>query len=265
MRATCDGLVIREAAYGENDRLITVLTAEQGKMLFTAKGARSLRSKTMSVCRLFTYANFEYYEKNGRRWLSGGSVNDSFFGLTENMEGFALASYIVQLAAEITGEDVPCPEVMRMTLNTLYAIEKRLKPYGQLKSAYEIFAANISGFSPELCGCSECGCEQSDRGWWLDVMNGHLVCAACFSESGRSASQLPTTDSLMTANIFLPLDGSALAAWRYVSSAPLKRIFAFGVSDGDSMRALERSAETYITNHLERSFDTLDFYHTVKE
>lgn len=264
MRATCDGLVIRECPYGENDRLVTVLTADGGKLLMTAKGARSMKSKTAAICRLFTYANLEYYEKNGRRWLSGGSVNDSFFGLNSDIQGFALASYIVSLAAEITGEGVPCPEILRMTLNTLYAIENKIKPYAQIKSAYEIFAANVSGFAPDIWGCDECGCETSEKGWWLDVMNGRIVCHGCQSEKSRGLPT-PPTDELMTQNILLPLDDSALTAWRYVTEAPLKRIFAFGISDGESMSYLERASEAYIVNHLERSFDTLEFYHTVKE
>ncbi len=264
MRATCDGLVIRECPYGDNDRLITVLTADEGKMLMTAKGARSMRSKTAAMCRLFTYANLEYYEKNGRRWLSGGSVNDSFFGLNSDMQGFALASYIVQLAAEITGEGVPCPDVLRMTLNTLYAIENKLKPYAQIKSAYEIFAANESGFTPDISGCDLCGCEMCTDGWWLDVMNGRMICSACNSERSRGLP-IPPTDELMTQNILLPMDDGALAAWRYVTSAPLKRILAFNLSSDESMGYLQKASEAYIVNHLERSFDTLEFYHTVKD
>ena len=112
MRATCDGLVIRETDYGDSDKLLTVLTAEYGQMTVIAKGARSSKSKVMPLCRLFTYANLEYYEKNGRRWLSGGSVNDSFFGISADIRGFALASYVVQLAAEITGEGVEAESVL---------------------------------------------------------------------------------------------------------------------------------------------------------
>ena len=44
MLCTVDGLVLRARDYGENDRLITILTAD-GKMTVIAKGARSLKSK----------------------------------------------------------------------------------------------------------------------------------------------------------------------------------------------------------------------------
>ncbi len=264
MRGTCDGLVIRVSDYGENDKLLTVLTAEHGKILVTAKGARSVRSKMLPMSHLFVYANLEYYEKNGRKWLSGGSVNDSFYAINSDIESFALASYIVQLAAEITGEGVGAEDVLRMTLNTLYAIEHKLKPNAIIKSAYEIFAAEVSGFSPDVMLCAECGCEQSDSDWWLDVMNGRILCGACLAEKSRGPELTPT-DALMTRNILLPLDASSLAAWRFVMSAPPKRIFSFNISDGESLERFARSTEEYIKNHLERSFEALDFYHAVKE
>ena len=264
MRGTCDGLVIKVSDYGENDKLLTVLTAEHGKILITAKGARSVRSKMLPMSHLFVYANMEYYEKNGRKWLSGGSVSDSFYSINSDIGSFALASYIVQLAAEITGEGVPAEDVLRMTLNTLYAIENKLKPLPIIKGAYEIFAAEVSGFSPDVLACAECSCEESDSDWWLDVMNGRILCGACLTEKSRGAEMLPT-DVLMTRNILLPLDASSLAAWRYVMSASPKRIFSFGISDGESLDMFARSAEEYIVNHLERSFEALDFYHAVKE
>jgi DNA repair protein RecO (recombination protein O) len=264
MRGTCDGLVIRVSDYGENDKLLVVLTADQGKILVTAKGARSVRSKMLPVSSLFAYANFEYYEKNGRKWLSGGAVINGFYGINSDIESFALASYIVQLASEITGEGVAAEGVLRMTLNTLYAIEHKLKPLPVIKSAYEIFAADESGFSPDVPSCADCGAEDSESDWWLDVMNGRILCGKCLAEKSRGVPILPN-DELMTRNILLPLDNSSLAAWRYVLTAPPKRIFSFDTGSSESLEGFARSTEEYIINHLERSFETLEFYHTVKE
>lgn len=263
MRDSCDGLVIRECAYGENDRLVTVLT-EKGQAVMIAKGARSMKSRVMGICRLFTYANFEYYERSGMKWLSGGSINDSFFGLNSDIRGFALASYIVQLAAEITGEGIDAERTLRMTLNSLYAIENKLKPLSQIKSAYEIFAAEESGFSPNFSECMRCGREDvSDS--WLDVMNGGLVCEECMRARGgvdRVAAE--GVDSMMTSTVLVPMSKSAAAAWKYVSGAPQKRVFAFSLEEAELL-TLERASETYIINHLERNFETLEFYHSIKE
>ena len=101
VKKTVDGLVLREVSIGDNDKLLTVLTAEEGQITLMAKGARSMKSKVLPLCRLFTYANFEYYERSEYRWVSGGSVNECFYSISSDMTGFALASYVVQLAAEI--------------------------------------------------------------------------------------------------------------------------------------------------------------------
>ena len=262
MKKTVDGLVLRDTPVGDSDKLLTVLTADEGRVLMTAKGARSMRSKVTSLCRLFTYANIDYYEKSGRRWLSGGSVNDSFFGLSEDIEGFALASYIAEVADDITGEGISGEEVLRMTLNSLYCIEKKLKPYWQIKATYELFAVSASGMSPDLTGCCRCGGKDKNE-YWLDVMNGCAVCSECMRKSSGGLP-LPEVDEYSTRNIFLPMDASALRAADYVLSAPAERVFAYSVTSGESVEALCRAAETYMLNHLERNFETLDFYKSVR-
>ena len=264
MKKALDGLVLREIKSGENDRRILILTADEGKMWITAKGARSVRSKVASVCRIFTYANFELYEKNGAKWLSGGAINNSFSGINSDITGFALASYIMQITDEITGENYPAEDILRMVLNTLYAIEKRLKPYEQIKAAYELFAASISGFMPDLDACHRCNQSDPSPELWLDVMNGGILCGKCLSERSGGLP-LPETDSFEVRNILLPLDASALEAMRYVMHAPPQRLFAFGLNDKRSMALFCRAAETYLLNHLERDFDTLHFYNSIKE
>ena len=68
----------------------------------------------------------------------------------------------------------------------------------------------------------------------------------------------------MTSTVLVPMNAPAIAAWTYVSGAPLKRIFAFKV-EGEELSTLARASETYIINHLERNFETLEFYHSIKE
>lgn len=262
MRDTCDGLIIRECDYADSDKILTVLTAEDGQITVIAKGAKSQKSKIMPLCRTFTYANLEFYQKGGRRWLSGGEIINNFFGLNSDIEGFSLAAYVLQLSGEITGEGVPCEDILRMTLNTLYAIENKLKPLSQIKSAYEIFAAEESGFSPDIHACDECGGAECEKGFWLDVMNGRIICAECQTKRSALAISAPT-DELMTKNILIPIDRSTLTAWQYIREAPIKRKLAFTLKGADELKTLAKASETYLLNHLERGFDTLDFYYAI--
>ncbi|MBO5845602.1 MAG: DNA repair protein RecO [Clostridia bacterium] len=258
MRGTVDGLILREVALGESDKLLTVLTAEHGRILISAKGVRSMKSKHLSLCRVFTYGNFEYYERGGKRWLAGGSVNDAFFGLNSDVESFALASYVAEIAAEITGEGIDASEILRVTLNTLYAIEKKLKPLQLIKGAYELFAAFRSGYEPELSGCIECGAPSADV-FYLDVMGGSLLCQSCMSKRGSGHVPMPETDAYLAKNIFLPMSPPVTAAARYIAGAAPSRLFAFELKDRTDEADLSRLGETYLQNHLERGFETLNF------
>ena len=261
MKKTLDALILRERPSGESDKLLTLLTAEEGRITMIAKGARSSRSRLLSVCQLYNYVNLEYYEKNELRWGSAGSVNESFFKISEDLEGASLAAYLSEIAIEITGEGVPAPDVLRMLLNCLFCIREERKPRAQIKAVFELFAASVSGFSPDLSSCGECGGEPTGEPW-LDVMNGRLICADCLSR--RSGGSIPLEeDEYRARNILLPLDAWSLSSMRYVLSAPISRAFAFGVSDREGMERLCRAAEVYLLNHLERSFPTLDFYRSV--
>ena len=47
-----NGLVIHENDYGENDKLLVILTERYGKIPVIAKGAKSVRNRHMACCQL---------------------------------------------------------------------------------------------------------------------------------------------------------------------------------------------------------------------
>jgi DNA repair protein RecO (recombination protein O) len=266
MSYTTDGLVIREIAVGENDKMLTLLTPDRGRISVVAKGARSLRSQVLSVAQLYSYGNYEIHEKGEYKWLRGGSLIEGFFGLREDIDRLSLAAYIADIACELTGEDLPSIEMLRMTLNTFYAISKGQKSHALLKGVYELRAAGFSGFMPELAGCRYCKSDSSDR-LYLDVMNGCCVCSDCINKRAlkQSAAQLQSVydDERELRNILLPITPSVLAAMRYVINALPERMFSFNLDGKDEMDMFSRAAEEYLLHHLERGFTSLDFYKSI--
>ncbi len=265
MRGTSDGLIIKERAMGESDKLLTVLTADKGKILICAKGVRSLKSKNASLCHAFTYANFEYYERNGMFWLASGEVKEHFLGLGSPLEALALAAYVADVADELSGENFSDTTLLRLLLNTLFAIENSIRPYPLIKGAFEFFAAAHAGFAPDLSACEKCGkgIEDTDK-MVLDVMNGALLCSECIADK-----KLPLTndiaeyDKFETKNILLPLTPEVVMAIRYAVSADLKRLYSFALTKKSDLSLFSEAGETYLQNHLERGFETLGFYHDV--
>ena len=62
MQIETDGLVIMERQVGESDRLITVLTREEGVLRAFARKAKLLRSSKLSATQLLCYSRFLIYK-----------------------------------------------------------------------------------------------------------------------------------------------------------------------------------------------------------
>ena len=261
MQYTVDGLVIREVEAGENDKRITLLTADKGKITLSAKGARSLKSKYMNAISLFTYGNYEITERAGFSWLGGASVTEPFYQLRDDIDKLALASYIVDVAGELSGAEEPAEDMLRLTLNTLYAIANDLKPMAQIKTVYELRAMAISGYMPMLDSCGLCGKDKAEL-FYLDVMNGMLKCEDCIHRLNLSREIKVNEDGASV--ILIPLNYGALGAARYVAEAPQAKIMSFTL-DERSLEMLSKMTETYLLHHLEKNFSSLDFYNSLKK
>ncbi|MBO4979656.1 MAG: DNA repair protein RecO [Clostridia bacterium] len=259
MQYTVDGLVIRESDAGENDKRLVLLTPDRGRISVLAKGARSLKSRYMNSTALFTYGNYEITERGEHAWLSGASVIESFYGIRNDIERLALASYIVDVVYELSGESEGACDMLRLALNTLFAIANDYKPRPLIKAVFEFRAMTMSGYLPNLEACSACGKTRGSY-MYLDVMNGEMKCAECLHtvELKKTVAE----DEIRDARILSPLGGGALAAARYIIEAPIERLLSFHPED-ITISELARMSETYLLHHLERSFSSLDFYRNV--
>ena len=240
MYLTTRGLVLRTTEYKETDRILTVLTAEDGLLTLKARGVRSNRSKLKGACQLLTYAEFTVSEARGFRFISEATAIEMFAGLRNDIVLLALGSYFAQLAEVLSQEDAASPALLSLILNALYALSKLQKPPRLVKAATELRLAAIAGYQPELSGCCVCGNPEPDR---FSIAEGTLECAACRSGDG----------------VRMPLSPASLAAMRYILSCPDKKLFSFSIS-GAAEKELCDAAESYLLTQLERSFYTLDFY-----
>lgn len=258
-----NGLVVRVRGAGDHDRYLSVLTAEQGRITMLSKGCKSMKQGQMAVSQMYTYANFEYYNRTGLRILKGGAPIRSFYALSADIDRLNLAAYLCDVACELTDEGEPAEEMLRLTLNSLYAVSENLYPQELIKGAFEMRAAVLSGYAPALDGCAFCG--QNAEEMFLDVMNGALLCADCLHKRGKSAHVTAAYDEIREADVICPLTEASVAAIRYVASAPLSRLLAFELADPDDLHAFFVCAETYLLSHVGHGFETLNFYHTMRE
>ena len=235
-----DGLVVRQVNYKDNDQILTVLTKEHGLMTLKARGVRSRSSRLKGACQLLAYSEFTVFENRGFHTIDEANAIQMFPELRTDIELLSLASYVAQVAEVLSQEDMPNPELLSLTLNALYALCRRLCTPELVKAAFELRAACLGGYTPELSGCAVCGDPEPDR---FDVRGGILCCASCSAGEG----------------LRLPVSPGSLAAMRYLVSCDATRLFAVRL-EGRAVKELCDLAETYLQTQLERGFYTLDFY-----
>ncbi len=259
------GVVTRVIDVGASDKLLSIITPDRGRIGVMVKGGRSPSSKNRSVSQLFTYAELEISKKKGMYWLRGGSVIAPFYGLSTDITKIALATYLCELANELTDEEGEGSErIMKLLLNSMYLIAKGEKEQRSVKAVFELRAAAMEGYCPELASCAYCK-EVFPTYAYIDVMGGILMCSECLSKrNGKQAVISKEFEDVPSASILCGLSPSALAAFRYIVTAPQGKEFSFELSDADECVELYKAAESYILNHLGRTFESLDFYKSVR-
>ncbi len=250
------GLVVRSVNYGERDRILTVYTEEKGLITVMANGSRSLKSRAVVAAELFCYSRYLLTQKGGRYTLKEVDLIESFFDLRTDVAKVALAGYVCEVLAHVGTENMADNDLLRLSLNTLFALAKDRAPVAQIKGAFEMRAAAILGFMPDLSVCSVCG--EEGTGVVLDVMNGAVVCEKCRLD--RQENVFEETYDPDHATILCMLTEGARTALFYVLCCPLEKILSFRLEKAEDMDSFSYAAETYLLNHLETGFKNLDFY-----
>lgn len=245
MYLTTQGLVLRVTTYNDSDALLTVLTRDQGKLTVKARGLRRKNSPLTASCQLLAYSEFTLFEYRGMYTINEARSLELFQLLHRDLQKLSLATYFAQVAEVLSQEDQSTPDLLSLTLNSLFSLAKLHIPEEQIKAVFELRCACLAGYTPDLSGCSQCGALIPDR---FDISAGQIECSQCRNPYSQG--------------IRMPLNAGCLEAMRYVCSCDAKRLFSFQIGE-DSLHYLSQVAEAYLSTQLERGFSALDFYKTL--
>lgn len=250
-----DGLVIGEVKTGESDKIITLLTARYGKITISGKGIGSMRNKHAASAQLFSYSTFMLRKKGNYYYIRDTFFIECFMNIRYDIEKLALANYVCAVASDFALENTEDPELLSLTLNTLYAIANRDDiPRAQIKGAFEFRAAVQGGFMPDLDGCACCGTLGADE-YQLDVMNGRIICKKCRAILENDPDFITDPSS----KILIRLSYPVLQALTYLENCGTKRFLSFTL-DPAELSLFAVICERYLLNHLEHGFSSLEYY-----
>lgn len=241
MYLTIQAIVLRVTDYNDRDALLTVLSRNHGKLTVKARGLRRKNSPLIAPCQLLAFGEFTLFEYRGMYTINEAHSIELFQHLRRDLTKLSLGTYFAQVAEVVSQEDLPNPELQALLLNSLYALSALDLPENQVKAAFELRAACLAGYTPDLFGCHVCGKEIPDR---FDLSGGQLECAKC----GRGEN-----------GIRMPVNPGMLQAMQYICVCEPKKLFGFTLG-AENIDKLSSLTEGYLATQLERGFSTLDFY-----
>ncbi len=239
------GLVLREVDYKEGDKILTVLTEDEGKRTVKAPGCRRKNSSLAAASQLLVYSEMTLYDYQDRLQLKEAATLNEFRGAREDLTKLSLGSYFAEVCEAVGEEGVVTPGLLSLILNSLYALDRLQKSPALVKAAFEMKLCCLVGYEPLLDACAVCGVPDPDKPL-LNLREGVLHCDRCRGELGDEG-------------VSLPLDAPSLAALRHIVYGDPKKLFSFSLPS-ESLERLAGACESFLMAQLERGFRTLDFY-----
>lgn len=252
------GVVVRTQDLSSDNRYVKIFTREKGILTATVMSGRSLRASHTAATQLFCYGEFVLYSKGDRYWVREIALEEAFLKLRSSYEKVALATYFCDVVHEVATTE-PDEQMLRLLLNALFAAANGDYDLRLVKATFEFRLAAVIGFMPDVRGCADCGESEGDT-FYLDVMDGHFLCSKCrVMRTQLVAPEEEGADDPRMRTILTLLSPAALTAVRYCITCPLQRILSFRLEE-DDLVLFARAAETYLLNHIERSFPSLEIY-----
>lgn len=255
-----NGLVIQEKDLGENDKLLTILLERYGKVFVVAKGAKSVRNRHMASSQLFSYASFGLRKRGNYYYIVDSDLIESYYSIRTDITKLALASFVCDVVNDIVQEGNNEDSILKLTLNTFFAIAENLKPLEFIRAAFELRIVTESGFAPNLDACSQCENTEINLSYF-DIVDGIIYCEKCKNSLFYANAENEFSERGLSKPIAI-LSSSVLAALRYVINARPERFLAFSLHE-DELHSFYDICEKFLLNQLERSFYSLDFYKTL--
>ena len=181
----CRGMVIRTVDYRDNDRILTLFTAESGRVDAKARNCRKATSPLLGCTQPFTYGEYQLFYHKNKYIIDQGEVLESFYPLREDVEKYAAASLCASLCLEGIQAEERNEDIFSLLYHTLSFLTYGDSDPGDLTAAFLIRFLALSGFRPAITQCAACGRDlREDPVIRFLPDKGGAVCAAC-SPVGR--------------------------------------------------------------------------------
>ncbi len=180
------GVVLRTIRLGESDRIVTILTAEHGKVRAVARGVRKTTSRFGSRLEPMSHVAMLCWQGRELDIVNQVEVLDSFRAVREDLARLVKACSMLEVAEQISLERTPSPGLYEMLVGALRVMQQGNPAL--VVPAFFLKILALDGSAPVLDECA--ACHGDGELVAFDLAHGGALCASCRRSRPVSADAL---------------------------------------------------------------------------
>lgn len=235
-----EAVVLRTHKLGEADRIVTMLSRQNGQVRAVAKGVRRTASKFGSRLEPFMVVDIQLFEGRNLDTVSQVETIGSYGReIMADYAAYTAAHAMVEAAERLTAESSSTQQYL-LLVGALRSLSRAERDPSLTLDSYLLRALSVAGWAPNFDSCVGCGKPGPHHAF---VMNtGGVVCADC-KPPGAATLDEDTVNLL----------GALLAGeWDYCELATERaRASASGIVAAYTQWHIERGLRSL--NHVERA------------
>lgn len=150
------GIVLRSYPFGEADRVVVLLSPNNGKIRTVAKGVRKTKSRFGGRLEPFTHVDLVLYEGRNLDTITQVAVLEPFPRLRADLDAVVAAGTMVEAADAVAQEEEAAIRLFLLLQRGLKTLEGGTRS-PDLITSYLLKLADVVGVAPSLLQCASCG------------------------------------------------------------------------------------------------------------
>lgn len=242
-----EAIVLKRKDYRETSYLLSLFTADFGKIYAQAKGARRKIGKFASNFLPITNNKIVFYENQsgGLHIISQADIIDHFGNIDTHIERFTYAAYFLELVNAAMPLAEKNSEVFSLVMKFLQFLDKA-DTINNIAQIFEVKFLNLSGFKPRVDCCVNCGGHIIAQSKFSFVLGGLLCPQCCAADHGAC-----------------PVMRGTIATLKYIEKTELEKIVNFRIG-GTIRTELKQLLRNFIDFHLGQQFKSIQFSKKMK-
>lgn len=174
-----DALVLRAIDYGENDKILTLLTPS-GKVTAGMRGVRKPKAKLGFAAQPFCFAEYVFAARGDRNTVVSAYLHEGFYPLRTDILRYYAACAVAEICDSLTGESVDARAVFIAAIECLKELSLTERDAAETLVTFALIAVREGGYAIDLDGCGVCGGEIGKEPCF-DLAAGYFTCDECSS------------------------------------------------------------------------------------